>query len=324
MKQYKELLQKVMNEGVIKTDRTGVGTKSIFGYQMRFDLKEGFPIVTLKKTAFRIFTEELIWMISGGNNIKPLLEKNVHIWDEWPMRNWFNSDEYKAENLPDMTDFGVRCMKDEDFNEVYLQMKRMFCDRILNDDAFADKFGYTGEIYGAQWRRWTGAYMDNGVLMPVMVDQLAQLIEDIKTTPNSRRLILSAWNVSCINQMALPPCHNFCQFMVVNGELSCMLNMRSNDLGLGAPFDIGQYALLTHMIAKLCGLGVGELVYTIGDAHIYLNQFDMINTILEREPKELPKLIIHGDQKTIDDFKYEDFELVGYDPHPAIKAQIAV
>lgn len=264
MKQYLDLLQKIMNEGVIKEDRTGVGTKSIFGHQMRFNLNEGFPLLTTKKVHLKSIIYELLWFIKGDTNIKYLKDHGVSIWDEW-----------------------------------------------------ADENGELGPVYGAQWRRWD---CGNGKT----VDQLSNLMQQLKTNPNSRRLIISAWNVAQIDNMALPPCHSLFQFYVADNKLSCQLYQRSADTFLGVPFNIASYALLTMMIAKVCGFGLGDFVHTTGDTHLYLNHFEQVRLQLSRTPKALPKMIIHGDQKDIFSFRYEDFELVGYDPYPAIKAPVAV
>lgn len=259
MKQYLTLLRHVLEKGKRKDDRTGTGTLSVFGYQMRFDLQEGFPLLTTKKLHTRAIAHELLWFLKGETNIRYLHENNVSIWDEW-----------------------------------------------------ADANGELGPIYGKQWRNFAD------------VDQISSLIEEIKRNPNSRRLIVSAWNPSDIPHMALPPCHCLFQFYVVDGRLSCQLYQRSADVFLGVPFNIASYSLLTHMIAQVCGLEVGEFVHTFGDVHLYLNHTQQALLQLEREPKSLPTLRLNPAVRSIFDFRYEDIEILNYDPHPAIKAPIAV
>jgi thymidylate synthase len=265
VKQYTDLMQRILDEGVQKGDRTGTGTLSVFGHQSRFDLSEGFPLVTTKKVFTRGIIEELLWFIRGETNNTSLVAKGVHIWDEW------------AE--PDTGDLGP--------------------------------------IYGYQWRSWP---TPNGG----HIDQLAQVIEDLKTNPNSRRHIVSAWNVADIDQMALPACHAFFQFYVADGKLSCQLYQRSADVFLGVPFNIASYALLTHMIAQVTGLEVGDFVHTFGDAHLYNNHLDQARLQLSREPRPLPRLVIDPSITSIDDFTAESFTIEGYDPHPSIKAPISV
>lgn len=264
MEAYLNLLRKIMKDGVVKSDRTGTGTKSIFGYQMRFDLNEGFPLLTTKKVHLKSIIHELLWFINGDTNIKYLKDNGVSIWDEW-----------------------------------------------------ADENGELGPVYGAQWRRWRG---EGGV----EIDQLSNLMKSLRENPDSRRHIISAWNVAQVDNMALPPCHSLFQFYVAENRLSCQLYQRSADVFLGVPFNIASYALLTMMIAKVCGFELGDFVHTFGDTHIYLNHFDQVNTQLERTPRALPKMVIHGNQKDIFSFKYEDFELVDYNPYPGIKAPVAV
>ncbi|OON94390.1 MAG: thymidylate synthase [Candidatus Epulonipiscioides saccharophilum] len=259
MKQYKELVKKIMEDGDLKEDRTGVGTKSIFGYQMRFDLSEGYPLVTLKRTYFKGVVHELLWFLRGETNIKYLQENNVNIWNEW-----------------------------------------------------ADEQGELGPIYGSQWRDFNG------------VDQIANVMKQIKENPDSRRLIVNAWNASEIDKMALPPCHIFFQFYVCNGRISCQMYQRSADTFLGVPFNIASYSLLLHMVAHVSGLKVGEFIHTIGDAHIYLNHMEQVERMLKREPRKLPELKILRKVDSIFDFKYEDFELVDYNPHKSIKAEVAI
>jgi len=264
MKPYLDLLRHILDHGTKKTDRTGTGTVSVFGYQMRFDLAQGFPLVTTKKVHLRSIIHELLWFLKGETNIKYLKENNVSIWDEW-----------------------------------------------------ADQNGDLGPVYGKQWRRWETA--DGRV-----IDQVSQLIELIKKSPDSRRLIVSAWNVGEIDKMALMPCHTMFQFYVADGKLSCQLYQRSADVFLGVPFNIASYALLTLMIAQVCGLKPGDFVHTFGDVHIYSNHMEQVNLQLSREPKPLPQMKINPTVKDIFSFKIEDFTLENYDPHPPIKAPVAV
>jgi len=264
MKEYKALLNHIMDNGVLKDDRTGTGTKSIFGYQMRVDLAKGFPLLTTKKVHLKSIIYELLWFIKGDTNIKYLNDHGVSIWNEW-----------------------------------------------------ANKDGELGPVYGHQWRSWSAP---DGK----QIDQLSQLIEGIKKNPNSRRHIISAWNPAQIEKMALPPCHALFQFYVAQGKLSCQLYQRSADVFLGVPFNIASYALLTMMVAQVCGLELGHFVHTFGDAHIYTNHFDQVALQLSREPKKLPIMEIDRSVKNIFDFKYEHFTIVNYDPYPGIKAPIAV
>lgn len=264
MKQYLDLLQYILDNGIEKNDRTGVGTMSVFGYQMRFDLQNGFPLVTTKKLHLRSIIYELLWFIHGDTNIKFLHDNNVSIWDEW-----------------------------------------------------ADENGDLGPIYGKQWRRWEGK--DGKV-----IDQLSWVINEIINNPNSRRLIVSAWNVAEISEMKLPPCHVLFQFYVANNKLSCQLYQRSADVFLGVPFNIASYSLLTHMIAQVTGLQVGEFIHTFGDVHLYLNHIEQAKLQLSREPFALPQLKLNQNIKNIDDFKFEDIEIINYQAHPAIKADVAV
>lgn len=257
-------MQKVLDEGLEKSDRTGTGTRSIFGHQMRFDLSEGFPCITTKKLHLRSIIHELLWFLQGETNIKYLKENKVRIWDEW-----------------------------------------------------ADDEGNLGPVYGHQWRSWPGRDGET-------IDQISRVVEMIKTNPDSRRLIVSAWNVADIEHMALPPCHTFFQFYVGNGKLSCQLYQRSADIFLGVPFNIASYALLTMMVAQVAGLEPGDFVHTFGDAHLYSNHLDQAREQLKRDPRPLPTLKINPDVKDIFGFKYEDFELINYDPHPHIKAEVAV
>jgi len=264
MKQYLELLGDVLRNGAPKGDRTGTRTRSVFGRQLRFDLQDGFPLVTTKRVHFKAVVHELLWFISGETNVKPLQDVGVSIWDEW-----------------------------------------------------ADENGSLGPVYGKQWRDWGGAWKPS-------TDQLAEVIQEIKTTPNSRRMMVNAWSVHELAQMALPPCHFNFQFNVTNGALSCHMNIRSCDLFLGLPFNIASYALLTHMVAQVTRLNVGDLIISFGDAHIYNNHVDQVAEQLRREPRALPQLELVQGYLSIDDFSYSDVLLTGYDPHPAIKAPISV
>lgn len=262
--QYEDFMRHVFFHGVQKNDRTGTGTRSVFGYQMRFNLQNGFPLVTTKKLHLRSIIHELLWFLRGDSNIGYLKENGVSIWDEW-----------------------------------------------------ADENGDLGPVYGVQWRKWRGA--DNQT-----IDQIAELVHTIKTNPDSRRMIVSAWNVAELPKMALPPCHMLFQVYVADGKLSCQLYQRSCDIFLGVPFNIASYSLLTHMLAQQCDLGVGDFVWTGGDCHIYNNHFDQVRLQLSREPRPYPKLVIKRRPDSIFDYRYEDFEIVGYDPHPHIKAPVAV
>ncbi len=287
MKQYLDLLQHILDKGIKKEDRTGTGTTSIFGYQMRFDLSEGFPLVTTKKTHLKAIISELLWFIEGSTNERRLAE--IHYGD-------------KAENL-----IGKKTVwtANADFQGKNLGY--------INTDTIKE----LGPVYGAQWRSWKGTNGES-------VDQLALLLEQIKTNPDSRRLILNAWNVAEIDNMALPPCHTFFQFYVANKKLSCQLYQRSADVFLGVPFNIASYALLTMMIAQVCDLELGDFVHTFGDAHIYSNHMDQVKLQLTRTPYEKPKMKINKDVKNINEFKMEDFELVDYVCHEAIKGEMAV
>ncbi len=264
MRQYHELMRHVLDAGVKKEDRTGTGTISVFGYQMRFDLGEGFPVVTTKKLHLRSIIHELLWFLQGNTNIKYLKDNKVSIWDEW-----------------------------------------------------ADENGELGPVYGHQWRSWPT--IDGGI-----VDQISEVVNQIKINPDSRRLIVSAWNVGEISKMALPPCHAFFQFYVADGKLSCQLYQRSADIFLGVPFNIASYALLTMMIAQVCDLKAGDFVHTFGDAHLYSNHLEQANLQLSREIRPLPTMEINPKIKNIFEFKFEDFTLVNYNPHPHIKAQVAI
>lgn len=264
MKQYQHLMQRILDEGVEKGDRTGTGTISVFGHQSRYDLQEGFPVITTKKLHLRSIIYELLWFLKGDTNTKYLTDNGVKIWDEW-----------------------------------------------------ADENGNLGPIYGYQWRSWPAPEGKH-------IDQIAQVIDQLKNNPNSRRIIVSAWNVGEIENMALPPCHAFFQFYVADGKLSCQLYQRSADVFLGVPFNIASYALLTMMMAQVCGLKPGEFIHTLGDAHLYTNHLDQTKLQLSRTPKKLPIMKINPDVNNLFDFTYEDFELLAYDPDPHIKGKVAV
>jgi len=313
---YLDLNKYILENGTRKEDRTGTGTYSSFGHQMRFDLSEesGFPLLTTKKVPFRLIVSELLWFIKGDTNIRYLLEHNNNIWNEWSFKKWVESEEYTG---PDMTDFGIRSQQDPDFKEVYQEQMKQFKEKILHDDDFAEKYGDLGSVYGEQWRRWKTSQNET-------IDQLKNVIEAIRTNPDSRRHIVSAWNPEDIPSMALPPCHTLFQFYVADGKLSCQLYQRSGDMFIGVPFNIASYALLTYLIANECGLEPGEFVHTLGDAHIYSNHVEQVKTQLSREVRDFPKLKLNPNKSSIFDFDVDDFELVDYNPHPAIKAPIAV
>lgn len=304
---YLNLIEYILKEGATKTDRTGTGTKSVFGYQMRFDLNDGFPLLTTKKLPIKSIIHELLWFMRGDTNLKYLADNNVHIWDEWPYKAYLVKN-----NLPiPRTD-----------SEEWKNGAKEFVEKIKNDTDFTKEYGNLGPIYGYQWRSWP---TPNGK----HIDQLQNVIEQIKKTPDSRRMIVSAWNVADIDEMAkagLPPCHCLFQFYVANGKLSCQLYQRSCDTFLGVPFNIASYALLTMIIAQICDLKVGEFIWTGGDAHLYLNHLEQANLQLSRrnEIRPMPKMKISKSKNKLEDFTIEDFELMDYNPHEAIKAPIAV
>jgi thymidylate synthase len=311
---YLDMCRHVLENGFKKEDRTGTGTLSVFGYQMRFDLSKGFPLLTTKRVPFRLVASELLWFIKGDTNIRYLLQHNNNIWNEWAFKNWVESSDYSG---PDMKDFGLRSQQDEEFNKQYQREMKQFKERILNDEEFASKYGELGPVYGKQWRAWETT--QGGT-----IDQLQDLIEGIKLNPDSRRLILSSWSPEFIPMMGLPPCHTLFQFYVADGKLSCQLYQRSGDIFLGIPFNIASYALLTHLIAHECGLEAGDFIHTIGDAHIYTNHIEQITTQLDREPRTFPELKLNSTVQSVFDFEMNDIELEGYDPHPSIKAPVAV
>jgi len=311
---YLDLCEHVLSNGVYKDDRTNTGTYSVFGHQMRFNLEDGFPLLTTKRVPFRLIASELLWFIKGDTNIRYLLENNNNIWNEWAFQNWVNSSEYDG---PNMDNFGTRSLEDPDFRLEYEDQMAYFKNQILTDDTFAEKYGTLGSVYGKQWRDWKTSKQET-------IDQLQDVIKSIKTNPDSRRHIVSAWNPEDIPNMALPPCHTLFQFYVVDGKLSCQLYQRSADLFLGVPFNIASYALLTHLIAHACGLKIGEFIHTFGDVHIYSNHVTQVKTQLQRHIKMAPQLIINQDKKDIFDFELTDFEIKDYHPHPVIKAPIAV
>ena len=316
--QYLDLAQKILAEGNLKGDRTGTGTHSLFGTQMRFDLQEGFPLLTTKKVFFGLIKSELLWFLRGDNNIRFLLQHNNHIWDEWAFKNWVESNDYTG---PDMTNFGHRAETDPEFAAVYQTQKAIFVDKILNEDVFMEKFGYVGDVYGKLWRGWETSSVTASA---ETVDQVARLVEEIKTTPDSRRLILTAWNADTTPQAPLPSCHVLSQFYVADGKLSLQLYQRSGDFFLGVPFNIASYSLLLHMMAAQTGYEVGDFVHTIGDTHIYNNHVAQITEQLSRPMHPLPKLWLNPDVKSIFDYTMADIKVLDYESEAPIKAPVAV
>ena len=296
MKQYLELLSTIREHGVVRGDRTGTGTKGVFGYQMRFNLAEGFPLLTTKRVFMKGIIHELLWFLRGDTNIKYLVDNGVHIWDSDAFR-YYNELCVKHGVLPVDLDTFLAAAGVESPIEGY-------------------RFGDLNHVYGYQWRSWPKASGES-------IGQIQNVINTLKTNPTSRRMIVSAWNVADVEDMALPPCHTMFQFFVAEGKLSCQLYQRSADCFLGVPFNIASYALLTMMIAKECGLELGDFVHTLGDAHLYLNHLEQADEQLSREPRRLPKMRLNPDVKSIFDYRYEDFTLEDYDPHPAIKAPLS-
>ena len=298
MKQYLDLLSRIKTEGAVKTDRTGTGTKSVFGHQMRFDLSQGFPLLTTKKVFLKGIIHELLWFLNGDTNIKYLVDNGVHIWDNDAYR-YYNELCVKNGVLPVAMEEFLRAAQEG-----------------VDSPIEGYKFGDLNHVYGYQWRSWP---RPNGET----IDQIQQAVDLIKNNPDSRRIIVSAWNVADVEKMALPPCHTLFQFYVADGKLSCMLYQRSADTFLGVPFNIASYALLTMMMAQVCGLKAGEFVHTLGDTHLYLNHLEQVDEQLSRTPRTLPTMRLNPDVKSIFDFKYEDFKLEGYDPYPTIKAPMS-
>lgn len=311
---YLQLCETIINTGNKKMDRTGTGTFSIFGSQIRFDLEKGFPLLTTKSISFRLIVSELLWFLRGDTNIQYLLKHNNYIWNEWAFKKWIDSDEYAG---PDMHDFGNRIQKDPDFLKIYQNEMAKFVQRVKVDDKFAEKYGDLGSVYGKQWRDWKTQSNET-------IDQIADLIQNIKANPDSRRHLVTAWNPEDIPTMALPPCHTLFQFYVADGKLSCQLYQRSADMFLGVPFNIASYALLTHLIAHECDLDVGEFIHTFGDAHIYLNHLEQIKVQLTRDVRKSPTLKLNQNKKSIFDFELEDIQIEDYDPYPPLKGIVAV
>lgn len=301
MQAYLEIMRHILEEGNRKDDRTGVGTLSVFGQQSRYNLQHGFPLVTTKKVNFAAIVHELLWFISGDTNIRYLVQNGVNIWNEWPFRYYLQAQGL-AEQYPQ-------------YSEEWKKELQAFKKKIKEDEAFAQQWGELGPVYGKQWRNFEG------------VDQLADVIQSLRRNPHSRRHIVSAWNPPEIPAMAesgLPPCHTLFQFYVANNRLSCQLYQRSADVFLGVPFNIASYALLTHLMAQACDLEVGDLVHTLGDAHLYSNHLDQAREQLQRPPRRLPQLKLKPDVQDLFNFKFEDIQLENYEPHPPIKAPIAV
>lgn len=301
MKVYHKLLQHILSQGIKKNDRTGTGTLSVFGYQLRCNLQEGFPLLTTKKVHFKSIVHELLWFLKGDTNIAYLVRNGVNIWNEWPFQHYLTTTQ--ADQQP------VR------YSVEWKAALKEFIHQIKEDDTFAQKWGELGPVYGKQWRDFSG------------VDQIAEVVENIKRNPDSRRHIVSAWNPADIPEMVkagLPPCHTLFQFYVADGKLSCQLYQRSADVFLGVPFNIASYALLTHLVAQACDLKVGDFVHTFGDAHLYSNHLEQTSLQLSREPRSLPQLQLNKNIKDLFAFTYDDIELLRYEPYPGIKASVAV
>lgn len=301
MRAYHQLLRHILDNGTEKSDRTGTGTKSVFGYQLRCDLQEGFPLLTTKKVHFKSIVHELLWFLQGDTNIAYLVRNGVNIWNEWPFQHYLEAN--------DLSEQFIR------YSEEWKAELKAFVVRIKTDDDFAAQWGELGPVYGKQWRDFSG------------VDQISEVIANIKRNPDSRRHIVSAWNPPDIPGMVkagLPPCHTLFQFYVAEGKLSCQLYQRSADVFLGVPFNIASYALLTHLIAQVCDLEVGDFVHTLGDAHLYNNHMEQTMLQLSRTPGSLPKLELNSKVRDIFSFTYEDIQLIGYEPQPGIKAPVAV
>ena len=309
MQQYLNLLQHILDYGTKKEDRTGIGTTSIFGYQMRFNLEEGFPLLTTKKVYHKAIIHELLWFLTGDTNIKYLVRNDVKIWNEWAFQVYLEENKLQSEYPR--------------YSEKWKEKLDWFVQQMKEDDAFASQWGELGPIYGKQWREWE---TKDGR----KIDQISQVINMIKNDPTSRRIIVSGWNIGEIEGLvhdhnrAPPPCHSLFQFMVINGKLSCQLYQRSADVFLGVPFNIASYALLTMMVAQVTNLQLGEFIHTFGDVHIYNNHLEQVKEQLSRTPRPLPKIKLNPLIKSLFQFKFEDFELADYNPHPPIKAPIAV
>jgi len=299
---YEELLWDVYTNGAVKGDRTGTGTRSVFGRQIRYNLAEGFPLITTKRVPFGLIVKEMLWFLEGESSIKPLLEQGVTIWSDWPFRKYLVNT---GQPVPEVNSADWKA-----------QLKA-FEQHVLDDEEFARQYGDLGPVYGVQWRSWPAR--DGGT-----IDQISNVVNLLKTNPNSRRIVVSAWNPADLPNMALEPCHALFQFYVVDGKLSCQLYQRSCDMFLGVPFNIASYALLTHMLAQQCDLEVGEFIWTGGDVHIYDNHTGQVKLQLTREPRPLPKLVIKRKPEDIFSYTPDDFEVVDYNPHPAIKGEVAV